>query len=102
LSITDFYLTNCKYLTVGIPASDGSQQLNVLNNKSTVCGDNADLNLDPARRARGNAYLVINQAHSTVGPGQARIFDIAYWDDDQFRIRLANPYVGPWNQPIPW
>jgi hypothetical protein len=101
-SITDFYLTNCKYATVGIPASNGHQQLNVLNNRSTVCGDNADNNLDPARRGRGNAHLVITEAQSTIGPGPNRIFFVVYWDDDQYRIGPAHPYVGAWNQPIPW
>ena len=101
-SITDFYLTNCKYSTVGIPASNGLQQLNRLFNRSTVCGDNADNNLDPARRGRGNAHLVIDQTQSTVGPGPNQVFHVIYWDDDQFRIGPAHPYVGPWSQPIPW
>jgi len=76
-----FYLTNCKYVTNHIPASNGADQLIDVNNRSRVCGDNADNNLAVGRH-RGDARLFLTQAESTAQPGPGRRFHVAYFDHD--------------------
>ena len=76
-----FYLTNCKYVTNHIPASNGVDQLTDVTNRSRVCGDNADHNLAVGRH-RGDARLFLSQAESTAQPGAGRRFHVEYYDHD--------------------
>jgi beta-lactamase superfamily II metal-dependent hydrolase len=85
-----FYLTNCKFDTNHIPASQGNNnQLNAPGNKSRVCGDNDDFNR-AAGRNRGDITILISEAESTspniVGPlmaGQVlRQYSVEYFEDD--------------------
>ncbi len=76
-----FFLTNCKYTTQFIPASDGEDQLVLVGNRSRVCGDNADVNL-AVHRYRGDAVLYLDEAEST-GTGVARQFHVMYWESDE-------------------
>ncbi|GAA3639202.1 MBL fold metallo-hydrolase [Microlunatus ginsengisoli] len=80
VAVPRFYLTNCKYTTQHIPASDGEDQLVLVGNRSRVCGDNADVNLQ-ADRARGNAMLTLTEAEST-GTNATQQFHVMYWEAD--------------------
>jgi hypothetical protein len=77
-----FYLTNCNYETIYVPASQGIDQLTAMGNRSRICGDNATPNLG-ANRRRGDIMLYLNQAESTAVAGApARQFHVRYWDND--------------------
>jgi beta-lactamase superfamily II metal-dependent hydrolase len=95
VNLTRFYLTNCKYTTNHVPASNGLDQLLAVNNRSRVCGDNADDNLD-RQRVRGTSRLYLNQAESTSGAGP---FHVYYEDHDANLLApLVNgnpPPIGP-------
>ena len=81
IRVPRFYLTNCKYVTNHIPASNGVDQLTDVTNRSRVCGDNADHNLAVGRH-RGDARLFLSQAESTAQPGAGRRFHVEYYDHD--------------------
>ncbi|HEY0170567.1 MAG TPA: MBL fold metallo-hydrolase [Pyrinomonadaceae bacterium] len=99
-----FYLTNCKYATNHIPASQGLvNQLGVVGNKSRVAGVNDD-NVVSAEtdiispRQRGNIRVSLNQDESdspyNMGPlpfgAVLRQFHVRYFEEDgnvnNFRI----------------
>jgi beta-lactamase superfamily II metal-dependent hydrolase len=88
MNLTNFYLTNCKYVTNYIPASNGADQLSDVNNRSRICGDNADDNLD-RQRVRGTSRLYLNQAESIAGGGPFHV----YYDDHDANL-LAPPVNG--------
>lgn len=99
-----FYLTNCKYPTNHIPASQGdTDQLGALGNKSRVTGVNlvavVDAKTDAVMpRQRGNIRISLNEAESTspytVGPipmgAVLRRYHVRYFEEDvavnNFRI----------------
>jgi beta-lactamase superfamily II metal-dependent hydrolase len=85
-SVGRFFLTNCNFATVGIPASNGINQLTAVGNISRVCGDNGLPNLAPGRN-RGNVLLFASQASTTALLPQ---FGVNYWEDD-----LAPPAFNP-------
>jgi hypothetical protein len=78
-SINKYYLTNCSYDTAFVPASSGTEQLLVPNNKSRLSGQNHLENLNPVRQ-RGNIQLFLTQDQSA-GFGQQ--FMVTYFDDDK-------------------
>lgn len=90
-NIRYFYLTNCRYATNHIPASNGENQLLAVGNKSRVSGDNShgavidaahpDNDNLQAGRIRGNIVLRINQAQSESAIGNAqRRYAVTYHD----------------------
>lgn len=81
-----FYLTNCNFARVGVPRSNGLNQLTAMGNRSRVAGDNALPNLPvpgaPARH-RGNVVLRVVEAQSLLPAGNpARWCVVGYWDLD--------------------
>jgi beta-lactamase superfamily II metal-dependent hydrolase len=80
-NIQCFYLTNCKYETIHVPASGGNDQLTVPGNKSRVAGDNHDDN-HAAGRQRGNICVYLNEEESNANPEAGRRFHVRYYDDD--------------------
>jgi hypothetical protein len=93
--VANFYLTNCNYYTLHIPASNGDNQLvpppAFAPNYSRVCGDSAARNMAVGRQ-RGNICLNINQVEANAAPGAGRQFTITYFDDD-------NVAMGPMHVP---
>jgi beta-lactamase superfamily II metal-dependent hydrolase len=87
-----FFLTNCKFHTLYVPASSGQDQLTDVQNRSRVCGDNADDNV-AVHRYRGNSQLVLNDTEST-GQGVPRQFHVGYWDNDDLRGPIVK-VIGP-------
>lgn len=88
-----FYLTNCKYQTVGVPASNGVNQLiPAQENGSRVCGDNAANNLQPGRN-RGNIKAIITEAVAGMAPGPGRRVQIDYFDNDDMGVGAG--VIGP-------
>ena len=88
-----FYLTNCKYQTVGIPASNGVNQLLPPNeNGSRVCGDNVSPNLQPGRN-RGHIQATITEAVAGMPPGPGRVVQIDYFDNDDMGLGVG--VIGP-------
>jgi beta-lactamase superfamily II metal-dependent hydrolase len=79
--VEKFHLTNCKYVTDHVPASNGQVQV-VPGNKSRVCGDNANVNIAPHRQQRGDICLRISEAESTAAEGPGRRFHVEYLEDD--------------------
>jgi hypothetical protein len=87
-SVSRFYLTNCRYNRVGIPASPaadlaaphaaGTVSQNLPGNKSRIAGDNSVNNLAPGRR-RGNIRTRVLQAWSMAAPG-ARTYRTTYYE----------------------
>jgi hypothetical protein len=77
-SVGRFYLTNCNFATLGIPASLGVNQLTAVGNISRVSGDNALPNRAPGR-ARGNILLFATLASTTALLPQ---LGVDYWEDD--------------------
>lgn len=80
VGVPRFYLTNCKYTTVHVPASDEQEQLVIVGNRSRVCGDNADVNL-AVGRYRGDSLLYLDESEST-GTGAPQQFHVRYWEHD--------------------
>lgn len=81
-----FYLTNCKFATLGVPASIGLNQLVPPNeNGSRVCGDNGANNLQPGRH-RGNIKATVTQAMAGMAPGPGRSVQIEYFDNDDMGL----------------
>jgi hypothetical protein len=76
-SINPFYLTNCRYSKIGVPASQGFNQLTMLGNRSRVSGDNVDDN-KAAWRNRGNICLYLDEGESA---GAGRVFHVEYWEN---------------------
>jgi hypothetical protein len=85
-----FYLTNCKYATTHIPASEGTEQLSVVGNRSRVSGNNDIPNLTPGRD-RGNIRLFLSQAESVAAAGPARQFHVEYWENDDAPAVVGMP-----------
>jgi hypothetical protein len=90
-TIAHFYLTNCLYPRVDVPASNGvapQQTAMVMGgaalNRSRISGDNGPVN-NAMLRARGDITLHVDEPGSTVMPGP-RQFTVTYWDQ--------NPPVG--------
>jgi len=77
-----FYLTNCNYIDDNIPATNGGDQLQDVNNRSRVCGDNNDVDNQAPGRHRGDIRLYLGQAESTAVVAAARTFHVEYWDND--------------------
>lgn len=80
VGVPRFFLTNCKYTTAYVPASDEQDQLLVVGNRSRVCGDNADVNLS-VDRFRGDSLLYLAEPEST-GTGAPQQFHVRYWEHD--------------------
>ncbi|NUR63047.1 MAG: hypothetical protein HOV87_30985 [Catenulispora sp.] len=80
-SIRNYFLTNCKFQTHVVPATNQQNQLLVPGNKSLVAGDNADVNLAPGRH-RGDIRLRITEDQSNAMQGAGRQYSVRYWEDD--------------------
>jgi hypothetical protein len=85
-SMGAFYLTNCNYLTNGIPASFGRDQLNAIGNKALVAGYLRLPNTHPDR-VRGDIRMSIDQAHTSPGSHQ---YSVTYFD------QFLPPMGGEW------
>jgi hypothetical protein len=87
--IQNFYLTNCNFETLHIPASQGLDQLTAIGNRSRVAGDNRT---NPLHLHRGNIVLFVHADESTsinhppapLAPNASyHGFRVAYWDEDR-------------------